>query len=131
MLLVVAVGVVATVYAISKATNNFAILAVSPLVLAFAACPIMCGVMGVGMWLAGRLSRNKQEANLEKNIERYSYTGLDNEHDSHYYDNNRTNGNGKESSGELDKIEPKVNSDKDHNLNPSHPTSKSNSKSAD
>jgi len=79
-LVVVAIGIVATIYAVSAATNNFAILAASPLVLAFAACPIMCAVMAGGMWLVGRLSRNKQKANVENNIGRYSQFGLDNEH---------------------------------------------------
>jgi len=126
---VVAIGIVASIYALSAATNNFAILTASPLVLAFLACPIMCGVMAGGMWLVSRFSRSKQRSNLEKNIGRYSQFGLDNEHESHHYDNKSTSSSGKESSGELASAEAKINNDNSHNLNPVH--SKSNSKYAD
>jgi hypothetical protein len=130
-LVVVAIGIVATIYAVSAATNNFAILAASPLVLAFAACPIMCAVMAGGMWLVGRLSRNKQKANVENNIGRYSQFGLDNEHESHYYENKGTSASVKETSAELASTEPNINKDNSHNLNLPHPTSKNNSKYAD
>lgn len=130
-LLVVGIGIIGTIYAVSVVTNNFAILTLSPLVLAFAACPIMCGIMGVGMWVMGRRSRNKQKANLVKNIGRYPKFGIDNEPGSHYYENNSTSGVGKESSAKLDSAEPKINNVDSHNLNPPNSRSKSNPKSVD
>lgn len=66
-LLVVIAGIAATIYGISVVTKNFAILAASPLVLGFLACPLMCGVMAGGMWLSSRLSRNKHNANSQTN----------------------------------------------------------------
>lgn len=128
---VAAIGIVASIYALSAATNNFTILTVSPLVLAFAACPIMCGVMVGGMWLVGRFSRNKQKTNLEKNIGRYSHFGPGDEHEGHYYENKGNSCNRKETIAELASPEPNINIDNSHNLNPPHPTSKSNSKPAD
>ncbi len=122
------VGIAFTIYAVSVVAKNFAVLALSPLALGFLACPLMCGAMGVGVWLAGRRSRNKQKANLEKNIGRYSQIGLDNEHESHYCENNGTRRTGNESSTELDSAEAKINSDNNHNLNPRRQTPKNDSK---
>ena len=125
-LAVVAIGAVASIYAISAATNNFAILTASPVVLAFAACPLMCGMMAGGMWLVGRLSRNKQKTNLEKNIGGYSHFGLGNEHESHYCKNKNTSDNGKETSAKY--ASTKININNDNSRNPLRPTSKDNSK---
>lgn len=66
-LIVVVTTIATTMYAISVATKNFAILAVSPLVLGLLACPLMCGVMAGGMWLSSRLSRNKHNTNSQTN----------------------------------------------------------------
>lgn len=130
-LLVVGIGIICTIYVVSKTTNNFAILTLSPLVLAFAACPIMCGVMGVGMWLMGRHSRNKQNANLNKNNGRLPKFGIVNEPGSHYYEDNSTSDVGKESSAKLDSAEANINNVDSHNLNPPNSRSKNNPKSAD
>lgn len=129
-LLVIGLGIIGTIYVVSNATNNFAILIASPLLLAFAACPIMCGVMGVAMWLMGRHSRNKQKAIVEKNIRKDSQLGLDNEYETHYYVNNDTNSAGKELTSELDSDEQKIDSNNSHKLNTQNSTSKSNSKFA-
>lgn len=127
-LLVIGLAIIGTIYVVSNATNNFAILIASPLLLAFAACPIMCGVMGVAMWLMGRHSRNKQKAIVEKNIRKDSQLGLDNEHETHYYVDNSA---GKELTAELDSDEMKIDSDNSHKLNTQNSTSKSDSKLAD
>ncbi len=127
-LLVIGLAIIGTIYVVSNATNNFAILIASPLLLAFAACPIMCGVMGVAMWLMGRHSRNKQKAMVEKNIRKDSQLGLDNEHETHYYVDNSA---GKELTAELDSDEQKIDSDNSHKLNTQNSTSKSDSKLAD
>jgi len=121
---VVAIGIVASIYALSAATNNFAILTASPVVLAFAACPIMCGVMAGAMWLVGRLSRNKQKTNLEKNIERYSQSDLEDEHEGHY-ENKGTSDSCKDSIAELASPKRNVKNDNSHNFNPPNPKSKS------
>lgn len=128
-LLVVGIGIIGIIYAISRATNNFAILTISPLVLAFAACPIMCGVMGIGMWLMGRHSRNNQKDNLVKNFGRYPKFDVVNEPRSHNHENGTIDA-GKESSAKLDS-KSKINNVHSHNLDLSNSRSKGNPKSAD
>lgn len=129
-LLVVSIGIIGIIYAISKATNNFAILTLSPLVLAFAACPIMCGVIGVGMWLMGRHSRKKQEGNLVKNTGTYPKFDVVNKPGSLNHENNGIIGVGKESTAKLDSAEAKINNVDSHNLDSPNSRSKSNPKSA-
>lgn len=128
-LLVIGIGIIGIIYAVSRATNNFAILTLSPLVLAFAACPIMCGVMGVGMWLMGRHSRNK-ERNLVKNIAKYLKFDVVNEPGSHDHENNGIVGFGKESRAKLG-AEAKINDVDSHNLDLPGSRSKGNPKSDD
>ncbi len=93
-LVVAIIGIAATIYAVSIATKNFAILALSPLLLGFLACPLMCGVMGGGLWLVGKFTRNKQKAGLRKN------TGACCHHGNHH-DNgeNRDTGRNRNKSG--------------------------------
>ncbi len=124
-LVVVAIGIVATIYAVSAATNNFAILAASPLVLAFAACPIMCAVMAGGMWLVGRLSRNKHKASLQANSGTCCQHDHDHDHDRLYNENKDTGSNGKVSGVEPASAELKTNNDYTPNLNPPQGTSNS------
>lgn len=56
----IGIGIAAAVY-FAFASNNPAISAIIPLLLAFAPCLGMCGVMGVVMWLKGRTSRNGKQ----------------------------------------------------------------------
>lgn len=66
---IVIVIVAATYFAFTS--DNPAIVAVIPLLLAFAPCLGMCGVMGGIMWLKGRSSKNgKQIKNKSLNDER-------------------------------------------------------------
>jgi hypothetical protein len=62
------IAIAATIYAVSVATNNFAILVASPLVLGFLACPLMCGIMGGAIWLMSKLSKNKEKSSSSKDV---------------------------------------------------------------
>ena len=116
-LVVVVVGIATTIYAVSVATKNFALLALSPLALGFLACPLMCAVMAGGMWLAGRGSRNKEKANFQKNTAGCCHHHIhhDNVPENHY--TNRIDG--KESINKSADFETRFNSDNDPN--PTHP----------
>lgn len=112
-LLVVVTGIAAAIYAISIATKNFAILAASPLVLGFLACPLMCGVMAGGMWLSRRLSRNKHKTNLQTN----SGTCCQHDHDhDDLYENKGNMSDSKVSGLEPASAELKTNKDNPPNL---------------
>jgi hypothetical protein len=127
VLLVVVVGIAATIYAVSLATKNFAVLALSPLVLGFLACPLMCGVMGGGMWLMGRLSRNKQKQSLQKNVDGCCQHDEDHNHDNiheDYYQNRRTRNNADDSIKRLDNIDPRSNINISPDLNTPNATTK-------
>jgi hypothetical protein len=104
VLLVVVVGIAATIYAVSLVTKNFAILALSPIALSFLACPLMCGVMGGVMWLGHRLSRNKDKDTPQKNAGGCCQHDLGHNHDNH--ENRRTRNNTDDSIKRLDKTEP-------------------------
>lgn len=122
-LLVVVIGIAAAIYAISIATRNFAILAVSPLVLGLLACPLMCGIMAGGMWLSRRLSRNKDKTNLQSNSGTCCQHGHEHDHDT--IDKNKdTRINSKMSSEEPASAELKTNNDNTKS-NPSRRTSNS------
>jgi hypothetical protein len=54
------IGIAAAVY-FAFTSNNPAIAAVIPLLLVFAPCLGMCGVIGVVMWLKGRTSKNGKQ----------------------------------------------------------------------
>jgi hypothetical protein len=115
----IVVGIAAIIYTVSLATKNFALLALSPLALGFLVCPLMCAVMGAGLWLAGRLSRNKEKAKFQKNSDGCCQHQYDNVPENHY-----TNSvNGKESINKSIDFETKINID--NNFNPPHPKSKS------
>lgn len=67
--LIVGGGIAAGLYGISLATNNFAVLALSPLALGFFACPLMCGLMGGVIWLMARLSKRKEGVSLQSHTD--------------------------------------------------------------
>ena len=121
-LLVVVTGIAVTIYAISIATKNFAILTASPLVLGFLACPLMCGVMAGGMWLSCRLSRNKRKTNLQTNSG--TCCQHDHEHDHDSFNKNKGNGSDGNVSGiGRGSAELKTNNDNIPNLDSPHWTS--------
>ncbi len=66
-LAVVIIGAAAAIYAVSLGPKNFAILALSPVVLGFLGCPLMCGVIGGVLWLSNRRSGNKHKMLLDEN----------------------------------------------------------------
>src|SRR6058998_2789893 len=76
------VGIAFTIYAVSVVTKNFAVLALSPLALGFLACPLMCGLMGGGIWLMGRLSRKREKVSLQEHTGGCCQHGHDD--DDHY-----------------------------------------------
>lgn len=122
ILLTVVIGVAATIYTVSVATENFAILAVSPLVLGFIACPLMCGVMGGGMWLVSRLSKNKEKGSLSKNVSGCcKHDHIDEDH----YQNKRTSNNSKESIEHIANNRPRNNDDNSVDLTQLQPKSDS------
>lgn len=63
LILAMAVGIGAIIYFVFTATNNPVFAASIPLILSFAACPLMCVVMGGFMWIK---SRNKKNSNVIK-----------------------------------------------------------------
>jgi len=70
----IGIGIAAATY-FAFTSNNPAIMAVMPLLLAFAPCLGMCAVMGGIMWLKGRSSKNgKQIKNRNLNNERENKT---------------------------------------------------------
>jgi len=128
-LLVVVIGVAATIYAISVATKNFAVLALSPLVLGFLGCPLMCAVMGGGIWLMGRRSRNKEKVSLSNNVSECCQHDHGHEYDhidENHYVKKGTNSNDDNSTERLDNIElrTKTNNDIDPDLNAPNSASK-------
>ncbi|MGH9950990.1 MAG: hypothetical protein ACRD5J_05135 [Nitrososphaeraceae archaeon] len=56
----IGIGIAAAMY-FAFTSNNPAIAAVIPLLLVFAPCLGMCGVMGVVIWLKGRSSKNGKQ----------------------------------------------------------------------
>ncbi len=73
LFLVIAIGIGAVVtYFIFTTTNNPAIVASIPLILSFAACPLMCVVMGAFMVIMNRSKKRKEvtreSANPKENM---------------------------------------------------------------
>jgi phosphate/sulfate permease len=64
ILAAIGIGIAAAMY-FAFTSNNPAIAAVIPLLLIFAPCLGMCGVMGVVMWLKGRSSKNGKQTKSE------------------------------------------------------------------
>ena len=123
-LAVLAIGIVAIIYAVSIATKNFSILAVSPLVLGFLACPLMCGVMAGGMWLSRRLSRNKHKANSQTNSGTCFQHENENEHDhGTLYKSKGNRSDGKVLGAKPASAEMKTNNDNPPNLDRPQQTS--------
>jgi hypothetical protein len=116
VLATIAVGITALIYTISASTNNFALLALSPLTLGFLACPLMCAGMGGVLWLAGRPSRNKEKGNFQKN----SGGCCCQQHNDNVPENHNTNciNNDKKSINKSADFETIINSD--GNFNPPH-----------
>jgi|SRR5215211_9175681 len=54
-------AIAAATYIVFATTNNPAIAAALPTLIGFAACPLMCTVMGAAMWLSHRSSKNKNK----------------------------------------------------------------------
>ena len=62
------VGIAASGIAyVSVAANPVAAAAI-PAVLAFAACPAMCAAMGGAMWLNRRISKRKNQAQIQQHV---------------------------------------------------------------
>jgi hypothetical protein len=60
------VGVAGIAY-VSLGANPVAAAAI-PAVLAFAACPAMCAAMGGAMWLSGRISKRKNQTQVQQSV---------------------------------------------------------------
>jgi len=119
----IVVGIAAIIYTISVSTKNFALLALSPLALGFLACPLMCAAMGGVLWLAGRLSRNKEKANFQPN----SGGCCGQHHHDNVRENHNTNSiNEKKSINKSADFETIISND--NNFNPPHPKSEFNNR---
>lgn len=63
LFLAMAIGIGVATYFVFTVTNNPVFAASIPLILSFAACPLMCVVMGGFMWI---MNRNKKKNNITK-----------------------------------------------------------------
>lgn len=63
IVLAMVIGIGAITYFVFSATNNPVFAASIPLIMSFAACPLMCAAMGGSMWL---MNRYKKRNNLAK-----------------------------------------------------------------
>lgn len=63
IILAMVIGIGASTYFVFSATNNPVFAASIPLIMSFAACPLMCAAMGGSMWL---MKRYKKRSNLPK-----------------------------------------------------------------
>lgn len=67
LILAMVIGIGAITYFIFSATNNPVFAASIPLIMSFAACPLMCAAMGGSMWLMNRY-KNKNNLAKETNL---------------------------------------------------------------
>ena len=60
IVLAMVIGIGVITYFVFSATNNPAFAASIPLIMSFAACPLMCVVMGGSMWLMNRYKKKNK-----------------------------------------------------------------------
>lgn len=65
LFLAIAIGIGAATYFIFATTNNPAIAASIPLIMSFAACPLMCVIMG-GLMVVMNRSKKRKEVTKER-----------------------------------------------------------------
>ena len=60
IVLAMVIGIGVIMYFVFSATNNPVFAASIPLIMTFAACPLMCAVMGGSMWLMNRYKKKNK-----------------------------------------------------------------------